>query len=79
MITDYDDFHIDKAPLCGICGVSMMNKMTKTTETTGSAIYAQTSDFDCVCATCWPHFVVASVACSQVFGSQVALGKRRQL
>jgi hypothetical protein len=71
--------NMDEAPSCGICDVNMRKKMTKKTQDTASALYAETADFDCICDTCWPHYLVASMALAKVLGSQVARAKRGQL
>lgn len=79
MNEEYDESHIDEAPICGICNVDMRKKMKKTTGSTASALYAETTDFNCICNTCWPHYLVASMTLAQVLGSQVARGKRGEL
>ena len=79
MNQEYDESNIDEAPICGICNVDMRKKMKKTTGSTASALYAETTDFNCICNTCWPHYLVASMTLAQVFGSQVARGKRGEL
>ena len=53
--------------------------MTKNSNATLSALYAETADFNCVCNTCWPHYIVASMALAKVLGSQVARAKRGEL
>ena len=72
MLKDYDDFYIDKPPICGVCnGNLIQNAMFS------KIIYAKTQDFECVCETCWPHFVQASLLLDRVLGSQIAKGKRK--
>ena len=71
-----EESYIDEAPICGICNVDMRKKMTKNSNATLSALYAETADFNCICNTCWPHYLVASMALAKVLGSQVARAKR---
>lgn len=68
--------NMDEAPVCGICDVNMRKKMTKKTGDTASALFAETADFDCVCDTCWPHYIVASMTLAKVLGSQIARANR---
>lgn len=68
----YDDFYIEKPPICGVCGKDLVK-----TAQFSKIIYAKTLDFECVCEVCWPHFVQASLLLDRVLGSQVAKGKRQ--
>jgi len=67
----YNDFSIKNPIICGICDTDLIEHSTKS-----KVIYANAYDFPCVCESCWPHFVVASLVCQKVFGSQIAKAKR---
>jgi hypothetical protein len=73
MFKDYDQFHIDNPPICGVCNRDLIE-----TSNSQKIAYAKTTDFDCVCEACWPHFVTASLLLDRVLGSQVAKGKRQK-
>ncbi len=73
MVQDYDEFYIEKPPICGVCNRDLVK-----TSQFSKIIYARTTDFDCVCEACWPHFVKASLLLDRVLGSQTAQGKRQK-